>query len=151
MRRKERAMQPDSAWQLLRDAEYGVLCLVDEDAPYGVPVSFALIGETLYIHGAIEGRRPDCIRRNSKACFTVIGKTEVSSTDFTTAYESVIAEGEIFILRDTAEIDKGFLALAQKYNPHMMEQVRDYQGRYAERVLVCRMDIKRISGKANRR
>lgn len=63
MRRKDRARDPAFAWLVFDQAAYGVLSMRDEGGGYGVPVSPARIGEKIYFHCAMEGKKVDCLSR----------------------------------------------------------------------------------------
>ena len=52
VRRRDRLMDEVRARELLRDSEYGVLSMIDENGiPYGIPVNHVWNGEdSIYIH-----------------------------------------------------------------------------------------------------
>ena len=54
MRRKDRERDPAFAWSIFDRASYGVLSMRDEEGGYGVPISPARIGETVYFHCAMK-------------------------------------------------------------------------------------------------
>jgi GNAT superfamily N-acetyltransferase len=75
MRVKKR--EKDREWinQLLEKGEYGVLSLNGTNGyGYGVPVTYAFVSEKdcLYIHGAFEGFKIDCIKKDNHASFCVV-------------------------------------------------------------------------------
>lgn len=58
MRRDDRALAADEAWDLLEGAEYGVLSTVSNDGiPYGVPLNFYLINKSIFFHCAPDGQK----------------------------------------------------------------------------------------------
>ena len=63
MRRQDRAIAKEEALRLLEQGEYGVLSTVGpESQPYGVPVSFCVIGDSIYFHSAVEGHKIDALQ-----------------------------------------------------------------------------------------
>ncbi|MDE6997422.1 MAG: pyridoxamine 5'-phosphate oxidase family protein, partial [Oscillospiraceae bacterium] len=61
MRRKDRERDAAFAWEVFDKAPFGVLSLRDGEGGYGVPISPARIGETVYFHCARTGKKLDCI------------------------------------------------------------------------------------------
>ncbi len=100
MRRKDRELLLEAAMEILKNGTYGVLSLVDpEGNPYGVPISYVYEDGRIWFHGAIQGRKCDCITHGAKASFCVVGETETLPDKFSTRYESVIAEGKVRVLQ----------------------------------------------------
>lgn len=152
MRRQDRQISETEAWTLLAEAEYGVLSLIRPDgAPYGVPISFALVDRSLYMHGAAEGGlKVECIRHgggSAAACFTVVGPTEVLPRAFSTRYVSVIVFGRARIVEDEGERERGLLALVDKYSPEFREEGRRYMEAARDKTLVLRLDVESLTGK----
>ena len=57
MRRKERQMPEEFAWEVVDKCEYAFLAMTAEDgSPYGLPVTIARGGRAIYFHSALEGR-----------------------------------------------------------------------------------------------
>ena len=53
MRRKDREVSAEKAWEIVERCSYGVLAMTKPDGtPYAVPVNFAREGNCLYIHCA---------------------------------------------------------------------------------------------------
>ena len=94
MRRNKQALCQEECEQALRRATSGVLSLISPDGfPYGVPLSYALVDGVIVFHGALEGQKIDCIRRDNRASFCVIDADDVIPEKYTTAYRSVIVKG----------------------------------------------------------
>lgn len=51
-------------------AEMLWLALVDEDGPHSVPVNFALIGETIYLHSGFKGRKAAALQSGAPVAFS---------------------------------------------------------------------------------
>ena len=69
VRRRDRLMDEVRARELLRDSEYGVLSMIDENGiPYGIPVNHVWNGEdSIYIHCAPEGFKLRAIAKHSSS------------------------------------------------------------------------------------
>ena len=149
MRRKDRAMPEADARRLLEGGEYGVLSTVGEDGlPYGVPVSYVLIGESIYFHCALQGRKLEHLNYNPAASFCVVWETcPVYENNFTTRYESVIAEGAARCVRDEGEKRRVLLALCEKYLPEHMDKAEGAIAASFAATAVYAVDIKSVSGK----
>ena len=113
MRRKDREITDiiDIEEILLRCKTCHV-AMVDGDAPYVVPLSYGyklLDGCTLelYFHSALEGRKLDVLKRNSKVCFELSyeGEPVHAETPCDSGYffASVIGFGEAVFLEDVDE------------------------------------------------
>lgn len=127
MRRNEFTITNHEALlEFLASCEYGTLCLVDEDTPYGVPLNFAWWEEGIVFHGAKEGKKVDLMARNPKACFSVVKpyafipsyfSHTTSACPATQFFASVSIEGEVSVLENSTEKAKGLNALMQKLQP----------------------------------
>ncbi|KFL33165.1 MULTISPECIES: pyridoxamine 5'-phosphate oxidase family protein [unclassified Sulfurospirillum] len=58
--------------ELFAECEYGTLCLMDEQEPYGVPLNFVWYEKSLCFHGSKEGRKMELIAKNPRASFSVV-------------------------------------------------------------------------------
>ncbi|MGM9538419.1 MAG: GNAT family N-acetyltransferase [Candidatus Onthomonas sp.] len=152
MRRKDRQLTPAEAYALLERCEYGVLSTVGEDGqPYGVPMSYALEGDTIYLHCARNaGRKCANLTACTRASFTVVGDTRVLPAKFSTEYESAIAFGTVTPAEDRKQ---GLLALVDKYSPDFRPQGEQYADRSiaAGEVEVYAFHILHLTGKARRK
>lgn len=150
MRRNDRAMSQDEALSLLKKAEYGVLSTVGEDGcPYGVPLSYALIGDALYFHSAMEGQKLDNLIHQPCVSFCVVGETQVLPARFTTAFESVILSAkasEVFGSEKQAALE----ALIDKYSAEYKTEGLAYIDKSQAKTRVIRLTIVDLSGKARR-
>lgn len=101
-------MEGGEARKLLEDEDTGCLCLSRGGEPYGVPVSYALIGGRIIFHCALKGEKLDCIKENPRVCFTVSRHPDrvkphhpEKGCDY--RYESVICRGKARLVEDVAE------------------------------------------------
>ncbi len=150
VRRTEREITTDEAMGILTAGEYGVLSMVGDDGkPYGVSMSYALRDGAIYFHCATEGRKLEHLDTNPAVSFCVVGQTKVLPGQFSTEYESAVAFGTA--ARVTGEEKRaGLVALIEKYSADFMEPGVTYLESKIDRVVVIRIDIEYISGKARR-
>ncbi len=70
MRKKEREITDiREIEQVIAGADICRIGFVDGDEPYIVPVSFGYEDNAIYFHSALEGRKVNLIKKNSKVCF----------------------------------------------------------------------------------
>lgn len=147
MRRSDRKMDEKEALELLRRGEYGILCTCGSDnQPYGVPLSYVVIEDSIYFHCAEEGSKLDNITENSKVSFTVVGSTRLLPEKFSTAYESVIVMGNAFSVSEEKKYDP-LMELIYKYSPDFLEEGRAYVERAKSKTKIVRIKIESITGK----
>lgn len=76
MRRKDREVSAEKAWEIVERCSYGVLAMTKPDGtPYAVPVNFAREGNCLYIHCAQAGEKTDCLHHQPQVCVTCVEKS----------------------------------------------------------------------------
>lgn len=148
MRRMDRKLEDAQTWALLERGEYGVLCLTDPTgAPYGVPLNYAVVDGNIYVHSAVEGKKLDSVAANPRACFTVVGQTEVLADKFSTRYESVMAFGRASLVAPSPEKDAALLALIRKYSADYLEKGIAYINSDKGKTAVIRIVPEELTGK----
>lgn len=150
LRRSDRKLADAETRTLLEQGEYGVLSTCGADGqPYGVPLSYAVVGNAVYFHSALEGQKLDNLASNSRASFCVVGKTEVIPEKFSTRYESVIVSGGV---SEAFDQDKqcGLEALVQKYSPDHLDKGMQSIASDKAKTRVFKLVIADICGKAQR-
>ncbi|ABR48427.1 pyridoxamine 5'-phosphate oxidase-related, FMN-binding [Alkaliphilus metalliredigens QYMF] len=81
LRRKDREIKNNEVIQIIENSDYGILSTVSQNGyPYGVPVSFVFINNSIYFHCATEGHKLDNILNNNKVSFCVVGETCILPT-----------------------------------------------------------------------
>ena len=150
MRRKEKKLETEEAFEILRNADYGVLSSVSENGkPYGVPLNHCLLDGNIYFHSATEGHKVDNIRENPPVSFSVVGETSIVPEEFDTVYESAIISGtaeEVFGSEKRSALEALLKKLAPKIPPDKTKCMDDE----LDDVSVFKITIKSITGKANR-
>lgn len=148
MRKEARKIREERAYQMLENGDYGVLSMTGEEGyAYGVPLSYVLVGETLYFHCAREGYKLENIAHNPRVSFCVVGKAQRIPEKFSMKYESVIAFGKIVAV-EGEEKREALLALIQKYSADYLEKGREYIAKSGGQTAVLKLAIEHISGKA---
>lgn len=122
MRRAEREVVDKAELErLLTEAPVMRLGMVDHGQPYVVPVNFAFANDIVWIHGAREGRKMDCLREQPRVCVEVDRLFHVTTgpkacSDWGSVYESVIGFGLAEIVEDVRVKSEGLRALMNKYS-----------------------------------
>lgn len=150
VRRKDRELKNTEALSILKNGEYGVLSTIAADGyPYGVPVNYVYINDSIYFHCAIAGNKLDNIMQHPKVSFCVVGQTCILSEKFSTAYESVILFGEadeVF----AAEKNTALLEFLNKYAAEYIPEGKVYIENASAKTKVIKINIEHIAAKARR-
>lgn len=147
MRRIERQMNDIEVFELLKNAEYGILSTCGEDnQPYGIPLSYVFIDKNIYIHCAGVGTKLDNISVNDKVSFTIVGKTKVLQDQFSTAYESAIVFGRAIILSEEEKYEP-LMEFIRKYSPDFIKEGQLYIDRAKKNTTLIKIEIYSFSGK----
>ncbi len=118
LRREDRRLDDAAAMALLKRGEYGILSTSDKhNRPYGIPVNYVVMEETIFFHCATEGQKLENITANKEVSFCVVGKTELIPEKFSTRYESVVVSGNANLIDDQAQKINALGALVAKYAP----------------------------------
>jgi len=150
IRRKDRKLEVEEAKELLKKEVYGVLSTVGEDGyPYGVPVKYVYIDDSIYFHCAREGHKLDNIFFNDKVSFCVVGNTEVLPEIFSMKYESVIVFGRAMEVNGD-EKEKALLEIINKYSRDYLEKGKEYIKNSGDATKVIKIRIEHISVKGRK-
>lgn len=147
IRRKDRIWNSEESDELLSNAEYGFLAFADENSGYGIPISYAREENKLYFHCAPEGRKLEALKNCANVSFAVVGKTRVRPNEFTTSYQSVIAQGKISQVFEEEEKRKALRLLLKKYSKGFEDIGEKYIDSSIGRTAVLRLDIEFVSAK----
>lgn len=113
MRRKERELTVDQAWEVVEGTDHAVLATVDDEGnPYGVPITpVAADRKRIYFHatGKPGGRKSDNMKMNRRVSLTYIGKELTVPELYTVDYASAIVEGTASIVTDPASARRRWL------------------------------------------
>lgn len=153
VRRQERLLNEQTALEILRNGEYGVLSMIERRAQaegaYGIPINYAWDGDKyIYFHCAPAGHKLECIDAFPQVSFTIVGQTNVIPHKFTTAYQSLIIRGNLERGLSPQERMEAFMLLLKKYSPHDIEAGMKYAEKSFHRTEILRLEIEKVSGKA---
>ena len=147
IRRQDRLLDESRARELLQAGEYGVLSMATEQGGYGVPINYAIEGDTLYLHCAPEGRKLRAIGADERVSFCVVGHSRVVSEHFTTEFESVIAQGRARVVETEDERRMALRAIVEKYSAEHAKEGFAAIERSLHRTAVIAVKIESFSGK----
>lgn len=155
MRYDKRKLSDEDARGVFEEADYIVVSTVDADGmPYGIPISFVISGDTLYLHSTNTfGHKLDDFRRDPRVCATAAhgAKPCYEQTFFTTRYESAMAFGEIREVPEGAEFRRALVDLCMKYVPDAKHEIGAAIEREIGDTIVWAIDIEELTGKAARK
>lgn len=152
LRRQDRAMDESAARHLLAAGQHAVLAMQNVGAGgYAVPIDYVWDGEScIYIHCAPDGHKLRCIQACSLVSLVVTGSVRTLPHMFSTAYESLVVQGEAALVECESEKRHALWLLLQKYTPHEMERGVGYIDRALSHTTVLRIRIHSWCGKAHR-
>ena len=149
MRRKDRQMPEEFAWDVVDQCEYAFLAMMEEDGtPYGLPITIVRKDRNVYFHSAMDGRKVRCLRANPRVCLTCVGNTEIQQDRFTTLYQCAVAFGTAEEVTEEAEKIEALRLLCQRHTPDNMAGFEDAIRRSLARTGIWRITVEEISGKA---
>lgn len=149
MRRKRQQLSEEEIIQIFQRNTSGVLSLVGEQYPYGVPLSYVYDEGKIYFHCAKNGYKLDLIQQNSVACFTVIDQDEIVPHEFTTYFRSAMAFGKVFVIEQWEERIEALRKLGEKYSsgPLLEKKMEEEIQRELSSVCMLYFLIEEMSGK----
>lgn len=154
LRKAEKAITDrDEIYRLLKLGKYMSIAVSHNDVPYIFTVSYGYdeAHYAIYFHSAAEGQKIDVIRRNPKACATIIEDQGYNKEKCEHYYNSLVIRGEIQIV-DRLEEKKEGLGILLKHledHPDPIRQRNVADDRSYERVTILKLLISDISGKHN--
>lgn len=151
MRRTDRERDAAFAWQVLRDASWGVLALCQGDVPYCVPVNHAAeeSANAVYFHCAGAGRKWELLETEPEVCFTAVSRADAVPGKLTTAYDSAVVHGRAVIVRDMEEKRRVLSLLTAALDPVAVEQGIACGAESMKNVQVVKVEVVSITGKQN--
>ena len=118
-KREREVTDPVEILEILDKSQVVHIAMVDGDEPYLVPMNYGYTMEdgklTLYVHGAVKGRKIDVLRANPKVFFSM--ECDVESFEgpvacrYGNTYASVMGAGKAEILTDVEEKKAGLSIL----------------------------------------
>ncbi|MFB6467748.1 pyridoxamine 5'-phosphate oxidase family protein [Cytobacillus sp. Hz8] len=145
--------------RFLAKTKTGYLGLVDGEEPYVIPLNFVWHHNTIYFHGASEGRKMDVLKKNNHACFTVsldlgtMTNPVPAKTD--TAYHSVLIFGQVEQIDNLDEATAAMQLLLDKYVPGYYQQplakthIEKYRSPLGSETKILKIPCKKLTAKKN--
>lgn len=150
MRRKDRQLPEEAAWEITDRCLYTVLSMTAEDGSvYAVPVHVVREGRDFYFHCAREGRKSRCLQSCPQVCLTFVEDARVVQEHFTTYYRSAVAFGTAEEVTDLPEKTAVLEQLCCRYTPDMGREAVDRELGAAPHTAVWRIRVETITGKHN--
>lgn len=148
MRRKAQALNEAEIRKVLQRCDYGVLCLSDgEGMPYGVPLNYVFCDDCFYFHCAVAGEKLRFIEENAKASLTVVDVSRVIPETFSTDYISVMAFGEVSVVKEESERLRAISQIAAMLGiDDKAAQQKEVSGAI-DRTAILKLVPQRLSGK----
>lgn len=150
MRQKRREIEDrEQIEKLLCTCTTVQLGLWDGEEPYVVTVNFGYAQGALYFHGALQGRKMDCIRRNGLVSFATVVESELirepTACGYSTYYTSITGFGRARELKSEEEKVAALdVLLGQHGGP-----TGAYDPKVLSRTAVVRVQLERLVGKVN--
>lgn len=147
VRRQDRLLSEERAWELLREGEFGFLAMASAEGGYGVPINYAVGDGVVYMHCAPEGRKLRAVEHDERVSFCVVGSKRIVPEEFTTEYESVIVTGRARIVEEPDERRRALRLIVKKYAAEHLEQGVKAIERSLHRTSVIAIEVDSFSGK----
>ena len=155
MRRKEREITDfEEIIKILDESNFLTLAMIKGTEPYSVPVNFGYKLDDdrkriqIFIHGATEGTKLNCIKDCPRVSFSAVSYSEIGAnkepcgwTDF---YRSVCGKGNASILEDADEKKEGLICILKKYGykgPSVFPAIM------MKKISMIRIDVDDLTGK----
>lgn len=150
LRRPAQVLADADAKAILAEGDYGCLAVEgDNGYPYAVPMTYVYDAaeNRIYFHGAVSGAKSDGLERNSKVCFSVVGRYRVVPEEYTCLYRSAIAFGRTHEVKDREAKISVLMRFVDKYSPGLAAGGRRYADRAVDRVRAYWIDVEDLRGK----
>jgi nitroimidazol reductase NimA-like FMN-containing flavoprotein (pyridoxamine 5'-phosphate oxidase superfamily) len=148
MRRKDREMPEEFAWELADRCRWMVLSMTDPQGdPYCVPLSMAREGRTFYFHCARDGEKIQCLRACPQVCISCVGEVRPVPEEYALDYESAVFRG---IAREVTEEKERFHALeliCRRYAPSNPGGFDGAVERSFSRTAIWKVEVASAAGK----
>ncbi|ELZ04756.1 pyridoxamine 5'-phosphate oxidase-like FMN-binding protein [Natrialba chahannaoensis JCM 10990] len=141
--------------EFLAGQETGVLGLTDSEEPHLVTQLFVCEDDSIYVHGASDGRAYDLVSSTDEpqACFTTseMGRfiPAAEPVNFTVEYASVVAYGPISLLTERADKRDVLESFMDKFAPQLTpgEDYEPMSDESIDRTAVYQLAVDRWSAK----
>ncbi|WMJ76201.1 MULTISPECIES: pyridoxamine 5'-phosphate oxidase family protein [unclassified Sedimentibacter] len=150
MRRKDKQMSAEESIEILKRGEVGILSTICENGyPYGVPLNYVYLNNSIYFHCAKDGQKLSNIKNSSKVSFCVYHDVELLPEKFDTNYKSVILFGKA---SEACEEEKynALVELIKKYSGDYLDKGLEYIDKAKNSAKVYKISIDHVTGKTQK-
>ncbi|MDT3700986.1 MAG: pyridoxamine 5'-phosphate oxidase family protein [Thermincola sp.] len=149
VRRKDRKLNNEQAFEIIEKGEYGVLSTSGENGcPYGIPVNYVLYDNSIYFHCAQEGRKLQNINFNNQVSFCVVAYAQVQPEKFISRYESAVVFGQAAEAIG-AEKEKAMVEFARRFCKDNFNEVLEHVNHFFNSVKIIKITIEHVTGKSS--
>ena len=148
MRRQDREITDKTEIErIIRKALVCRVALSDDDSPYVFPVCFGYKDGCIYFHSALEGKKIEILKKNSRVCFEMDIEHELvegeRGCDWGMLYSSVIGYGTASYVEDMEEKKRALNILLEHYTGRKY----DFADQSLDQVAVIKIQVKSMTGK----
>ena len=143
--------------EFLSEEHVGRIASIDEHGfPQIIPMNFAFLNDSIYMHSYPKGEKLENILRNNKVGFEVDRELEFLPSYFShptdasqadTLYASVVIKGQAMLVEDYQEKALGLNAMMKKYQPEGHYESLQKDDLVLDAVAVIKIIPKSITGK----
>lgn len=147
VKRFKQALDKNECIEILINSKRGVLSVIDDDYPYGMPINhyYNIDDGYLYFHSGKIGHRKDCLDKNKNVSYCVTGDG-YKNDDWYLIYKSVIVFGKVEYIDDINMIEDIARKMSHKFTNNE-DIIDDEVNRSLKATFMFRVKIEHITGK----
>ena len=134
--------------EILSNAPICRIGLIDQEAPYLVPMNFGYKDNCLYFHSAPKGKKIEILKKNPIVCFEVEDDLSLINTGipckWSMQYKSVIGYGTASFITEPHQKQQALSIIIEHYAPGTKYE---FPEKNLQEVLIIKVEINKISGK----
>ena len=139
----KKMLEEKQAWEIFEDCQYHTISCIDLDGlPYAYMTSLVKIGNDLYAHGSLQGKKIDCIKNNPNVFISACKDIMYDKNNMSGYYNSIHIQGKAYLVLDHEEKSKALEKIVRKYanqEVHIKE---------TNHVAVLKIKVEKIWGKS---
>ncbi len=113
-------------------------------------MNYVYVDGKIYIHSAKVGYKIDCIKRDSKVCFSAILDAQVVPKMVTARFTSVVAFGKASLVEDQDERYMALKAFVDRLcGPGALTEGMAFLEKTMKNTAVIRVDVEELKGKTS--
>jgi nitroimidazol reductase NimA-like FMN-containing flavoprotein (pyridoxamine 5'-phosphate oxidase superfamily) len=124
-----------------------------DGAPVVIPMAYARVGETVYLHGSVASRMMRNLRSGDPMCITVTVVDGIvlarSAFNMSMNYRAVVVQGDARLVTEAAERMAAFRAIMDHFVPGHWDHVRPPNDQELRQTLVVAADLDEASAKVS--